>query len=127
MCSYDTKGFLINLTTEHPIWVKTVQWVRVMVCVSFSIMSQYYSYEIPTWLWIVYCIGSTTYLLITMVIIMSYVFHENSEILDFYFTAIGVPLYLIGAIGGIVQEIVLEPEDAANGPNQLYLSAIFIG
>lgn len=58
---------------------------------------------------------------------MCYVFHENSEILDFFFTAIGVPIYFIGAIGGIVQEIVLDPEDAANGPNQLYLSAIFTG
>lgn len=29
MCRYDTKGFLIKLTTEHPIRVKIVQWVRV--------------------------------------------------------------------------------------------------
>lgn len=90
-------------------------------------MSQYYSYEIPSWLWIVYCIDSATYSIIIIVTIISYVFQDNCYVLDLYFTAIGVPIYLIGAIGGVIQEIVLDPSDASNGPSQLYLSAIFSG
>ncbi|KAK0091260.1 hypothetical protein PV326_003505 [Microctonus aethiopoides] len=63
-----------------------------------------------------------TYLVDTL--LSFYAFAEDGY--DFYFTVFGIPTNVAGAFGGFIQELCIEPPDADNGPNQIYLSSLLL-
>lgn len=53
-------------------------------------------------------------------------FKSNYQSYDFYFTVFGIPTNVAGTFGGFIQELCIEPPDADNGPNQIYLSSLLL-
>ncbi|KAI4498596.1 hypothetical protein M0802_006302 [Mischocyttarus mexicanus] len=116
--------FVKRLLKEYSLLLKIIQLV--LVCVCMNILSECEEYSIPMWLWIIYSINSMTYAIILLVLSLAHIFQKNKSVMEFTYFLIGIILYWIAGLSGIIRYYTITPIINQNHCNEKIIGIVLI-
>nr|XP_050849078.1 uncharacterized protein LOC127063385 [Vespula vulgaris] len=91
-----------------------------------NILSECEEHSISIWLWIVYSINSVTYAIILLVLSLAQIFQKKKNIMEFTYFLIGIILYWIAGISGIIRHYTIIQINNKNQCNEKTIGIILI-
>ncbi|KAL2733871.1 hypothetical protein V1478_003569 [Vespula squamosa] len=116
--------FVKRLLKDYSLLFKIIQLV--LVCVCMNILSECEENSIPMWLWIAYSISSVTYAIILLVLSLAQIFQKKRNVMEFTYFLIGIILYWIAGISGIIRYYTITQINNKNRCNEKTIGIILI-
>ncbi|XP_035725402.1 uncharacterized protein LOC118443059 [Vespa mandarinia] len=91
-----------------------------------NILSKCQEHSVPMWLWIIYSINSMTYAIILLVLSLAHIFQKKKNVMEFTYFLIGITLYWIASISGIIRYYTIIQSNNKNQCDEKTIGIILI-